>query len=112
MAKTQVLPAAERRQTELAEVVAATEAADVDAGEARNSLVDFVDRVNTLRKAITKLEAATDYENHDIEKHAQQVRDHVRPAMAELREVVDDLETRIPKEMWPLPTYREMLSIK
>jgi glutamine synthetase len=112
MAKTQVLPAAERRQTELAEAVAATEAADVDAGDTRASLEEFVGIVNDLRKSIAKLEATTDHEAHDIEKHAAQVRDQVRPAMANLREFADELERRIPKDLWPIPTYREMLSIK
>lgn len=112
MARTQVLPAAERRQTELAEAVAATEAADVDAGDTRASLEQFVDLVNTLRKKIARLDAAADQHAEDVAKHAAQVRDQVRPALSDLREVVDELETLIPKDLWPLPTYREMLSIK
>jgi glutamine synthetase len=112
MARTQVLPAAERRQTELAEAVAATEAADVDAGDTRASLEQFVELVNTMRKKIARLDAAADQHAEDVAKHAAQVRDQVRPALSELREVVDELETLIPKDLWPLPTYREMLSIK
>jgi glutamine synthetase len=112
MARTQVLPAAERRQTELAEAVVATEAADVDASAARKSLEEFVELVNDLRKAIAHLEETTDYKHEDVAKHAEQVRDEVRPAMESLREIVDRLETLIPKDLWPLPTYREMLSIK
>lgn len=112
IAKTQVLPAAELRQTQLAELVAATEAADVDAGDGRASLEEFVGLTNTLRKNIAKLEEATEHAGGDVEAHAKHVRDHVRPAMATLRETVDELETRIPRDIWPLPTYREMLAIK
>ncbi len=112
MAKTQVLPAAEARQTQLAELVAATEAADVDASDSRTSLEEFAGLVTTLRRAIVALDSATDHETHDIIKHAEQVRDEVRPTMADLRAIVDDLETRVPRDLWPLPTYREMLSIK
>jgi glutamine synthetase len=112
MAKTQLLPAAERRQTELAEVVAATEAADVEAPDARESLEEFVGLVAKFRKAIAKLDQSADAEGHDVHKHAAQIRDQVRPAMGELRELADELETRIPKDLWPLPTYRDMLSIK
>ena len=112
MAKTQLLPAAERRQTELAEVVAATEVADVEAPDAREALEEFVGLVAKFRKAIAKLDAAADAEGHDVHKHAAQIRDQVRPAMGELRELADELETRIPKDLWPLPTYRDMLSIK
>jgi glutamine synthetase type III len=32
--------------------------------------------------------------------------------MGELRKIVDELETRVPRDLWPLPTYREMLVLK
>jgi glutamine synthetase len=46
------------------------------------------------------------------EKHAKYMRDKVVPAMARLRELGDQLEVRTPHEIWPLPTYREMLFVK
>ncbi len=36
-------------------------------------------------------------------------RDHIASDMQSLREVVDELETRIPAEDWPYPTYGDML---
>ena len=36
----------------------------------------------------------------------------VRPAMADLREVADTLEQHVSAELWPLPTYRELLFLK
>lgn len=112
MARTQILPAAVRAQTELAESVAATEAADVDASESRKVLEEFVGLVGRLRSVIGKLDKAVDIDTHDVQEHAEQVRDKVRPAMGELRKVADELETRIPRDVWPLPTYREMLTLK
>jgi glutamine synthetase len=112
MAKTQILPASLRHQTELAEVVAATEAADVDASEARAHLEDHVATVNKFRVAIVKLEKANLHESQGIHKHAEHMRDKVRPAMSDLRKIADVLETTVPRDMWPLPTYREMLTIK
>ena len=46
------------------------------------------------------------------EKHAKYFRDKVVPAMASLRETGDSLESIVPHDLWPLPTYREMLFIK
>jgi len=112
IARTQILPAAERRQAELADVVAASEAADIDASDTRTALESYARLVSKFRKTIEKLEAATDSEGHDVHKHAAQIRDDVRPAMGDLRELADELETLIPKDIWPLPTYREMLAIK
>ena len=40
------------------------------------------------------------------------MRDDVVPAMNELREVADQLESAVPHGTWPFPTYREMLFIK
>ena len=40
------------------------------------------------------------------------MRDAVIPAMAEVRKLGDKLETLVADDLWPLPTYREMLFIK
>ena len=40
------------------------------------------------------------------------MRDAVVPAMSALREIGDQIEDMMPHELWPLPTYREMLFIK
>jgi glutamine synthetase len=32
--------------------------------------------------------------------------------MNALREVGDSLESAVPQDLWPLPTYREMLFVK
>jgi glutamine synthetase len=112
MAKTYILPAAIRQQTELAEAVAATEAADVDASDVRENLEGFASVVVTLRAAMKTLETALNHEGGDVVAHARFIRDKVRPAMSELRTIADDLESRISHDLWPLPTYREMLVIK
>jgi len=110
--RTQILPAAIRQQSELAEVVAATEAADVDATDARAHLEQFASEVNRLRIAIAKLDEITSEHATDAHEHAAHIRDKVRPALADLREVVDSLEVQISSDLWPLPTYREILLIK
>ena len=46
------------------------------------------------------------------EPHAKYMRDCIVPAMAALRDVGDQLEVVIPHEIYPLPTYREMLFVK
>jgi len=47
-----------------------------------------------------------------VEKHAKWFRDKVVPAMQVLRESGDALEMLVPQDLWPLPTYREMLFVK
>jgi glutamine synthetase len=36
----------------------------------------------------------------------------VVPAMVALREIGDNLECIVPHDIWPLPTYREMLFVR
>ncbi len=112
MARTFVLPAAIRFQTEQAENISVTEAADIDTSKAREAMEEFSGLVDSLRASIEKLEHAVDHHDADIHKHAAHVRDKVRGAMGDLREVVDQLEERVPADLWPMPTYREMLTIK
>jgi glutamine synthetase len=40
------------------------------------------------------------------------MRDHIIPAMRAVRATCDKLEKVVPDDLWPLPTYREMLFIK
>jgi glutamine synthetase len=47
-----------------------------------------------------------------VHKHAKHIRDHVLTAMSELRDLADALEARISADLWPLPSYREMLTIR
>jgi glutamine synthetase len=114
MARTQILTAAIRQQTELAEAVSATAAADVDDNDLRSSLQEYVGMVGRLRAAVSGLESAIEKAHHgdDPFKHALQCRNYVVPAMTALRDAADDLERRVAEDLWPLPTYREMLSIK
>jgi glutamine synthetase len=58
------------------------------------------------------LVALLEHGGGSAEKHAKYMRDKVVPAMAKLREVGDEIEVLTPHEIWPLPTYREMLFVK
>ncbi len=40
------------------------------------------------------------------------MKEHVIPDMLTVRESADKLETMVSDDLWPLPTYREMLFIK
>ena len=40
------------------------------------------------------------------------MRDHIVQAMAAVRAVADRLEKVVPDDLWPLPTYRDMLFVK
>jgi glutamine synthetase len=112
MARTQILPAALKHQTLLASAVAATEAAGAKATDTKATLDEFLTLMGRFRKALSALEKVAVHHEDDPMKHAVQIKTKVRPAMAELRAVVDQLELSVEAGLWPLPTYREMLVLK
>ena len=61
---------------------------------------------------VDRLQELLEHENGEPDKHARYFRDKVVPAMAALREVGDSLECIVPHDLWPLPTYREMLFVR
>jgi glutamine synthetase len=114
MANRFILPAAYEYQAEVGQAVAAVKAAGAVSKETRKALDElcrltdeFTERKNGLAKLLEHANG-----NGSAEKHAKFFRDKVVPAMAALRETGDALETLIPHDVWPLPTYREMLFIK
>ena len=46
---------------------------------------------------------------HNVEKQAFYIKDTLLPLMAKLRAVVDECETLMPKNYWPMPTYEKLL---
>jgi len=62
-------------------------------------------------KNLGKLEAATAkaQETADTVKKAETYRDKVVTAMKALRTDIDALEMIVPRDMWPVPTYADLL---
>jgi len=114
MAKNLIIPATVKYSTQLAKSInaikSASAAADISVQEELlqevcSTLVSFNAKLNTLEKNTLEAAALTD------DAYAQSVyyRDVVFTAMHALRIDGDQLETMIDAELWPLPTYAQML---
>lgn len=111
MAKTQILPAAYRYQKELAATAASLK--EIGKTPHLGSLDKLTELVAQFESAIDKLEAAINHKaSGDSISHAKHFRDEVIPAMNVVRSIADKVETIVPDDIWPLPTYHEMLFIK
>jgi glutamine synthetase len=113
MANRYILPAAFRYQTEIAQSVAAVKTAGGVAKETRRMLDQITTLTDECKARVMALQELLEHE-HDgsAEKHARWFRDKIVPAMQSLRESGDALECIVPQDVWPLPTYREMLFVK
>ncbi|WP_078327298.1 glutamine synthetase III family protein [Mycobacteroides salmoniphilum] len=109
LGSTVVLPAAVRYQTEIAQNVAALKAAGVEPSttlleDVSAPISDLVNALADLRKGVESDFATTALEEAE---HAQSL----LPAMDAVRAAADVLEGIVADDLWPLPTYQEMLYI-
>jgi glutamine synthetase len=106
-----ILPAAYRYQSELATTASAVKAAGVDTDN--QTLASVSALVSQLETALNGLDQAISHEaSGSVLSHAKHFRDKVIPAMVAVRGVADALEALVSDDLWPLPTYQEMLFIK
>jgi len=106
---TVILPAALRYQTELASNVATMKAAGVEPSTAlledvSATVADLVSALADLKKGVEDHSAISAM---DEAAHMQ----GLLPAMEAVRAAADSLESVVADDLWPLPTYQEMLYI-
>ena len=112
MANRYILPAALEYQRRIGESVAAVRAGGASSPQTKKLLATSTKLVDRFKTQTDALAALLDHSGPSAEKHAKYMRDKVIPAMNRLREVGDEIELLTPHEIWPLPTYREMLFVK
>ena len=114
IANRQILPAALRYQGEVAQSIAQLKAAGVTPPKGQVDLLnDLTATIDDLQKGISTLSKAVEHHSGDDSmSHAKHARDHVIPAMNAVRAAGDKLEGIVADDLWPLPTYQEMLFIK
>ena len=111
MATKQFVPAAIKYTKALADTVIAVDAAGVEPVVQMEMLKDTQEYLNETKEALKKL----------IEVHSKAVKitdekdkafyfkDMVMPAMENLRKPVDKLEMLVDKEVWPMPSYGDLM---
>ena len=111
--RTMILPAAVEFQERVARSVNAATAAGSDPEGARSLLDEICAAVSRLKSALDQLERVN-AQNAPISKaeHARYMRDQVLPAQSEVRSSADRIEKLMPDDLWPLPTYRDLLFVK
>ncbi len=111
MAKTMIFPAAIRYQSELALTCANLKAIgytfDTDTLDKVTAMVkELQDNTASLEKVMAHHGGGT------LLEEAQYYCSDVVPAVLAVRKVADELECMVADDLWPLPTYQEMLFIK
>jgi glutamine synthetase len=110
IARTMIFPAAVRYQNELATTCTSLKALgytfDTD------TLDEITRLVKGLQDSTTALEKSLAHHGGGLIDEAKHFCHQVLPAMSKVREFADKLEGYVADDLWPLPTYQEMLFIK
>jgi glutamine synthetase len=108
MANTVILPAAVRYQTEVATNVASLRAVGVEADTA--TLEEVSAGISALRAGIATLRTELAHGHATtLQEEAEHAGAALLPAMITVRAAADELEALVADDLWPLPTYQEML---
>ncbi|MBK8989001.1 MAG: glutamine synthetase III [Chloroflexi bacterium] len=108
--RTMIWPAAIRHQSQLALTCANLKAVGYEFDT--NTLDKVTDLVKLLQDSLDELETLTEHEADSILAEAQYASGILVPHMARVRSYADKLEGLVADDLWPLPTYQEMLFIK
>jgi glutamine synthetase len=103
IAKTLILPAVAKAIAELGGASASKGIAKIS-----GKIASLADSLVEKTEALEKAQAAA-VAKDSLADQAKAFKAAVIPAQEALREVVDELETLVSDELWPLPKYRELL---
>ena len=113
IARTMLLPAAIRYLNDLQQTAAGAAAAGISNTGVLRTAGEIARLVDELTDSLARLVVQNaELGGDSAHSKAFHMRDHIIPAMAAVRSVADRLEKVVPDDMWPLPTYRDMLFIK
>ena len=111
MTKQQIIPAVLKFQKSLAETVYYTKEIGMDDSVSKGLLANVTALLGETKTALDTLQMVTDTAKTfpDGKDKAVYYRDKVTTAMFALRAPVDKLEMIVDKEIWPMPTYADLI---
>ena len=114
MARRQIMPVAVKYAERLSNTAIAVKNAGADSKLQVAMLKKVCGLAESLQSGIDELEKVTAAASgiEDNSKQAAAYKEKVVPAMQVLRDTADELETIVDADIWPLPTYAEMLFSK
>jgi glutamine synthetase len=109
--KTLIYPAATRYLAELSNTALSLKEVGVDFD--KETIEQVASLTKSLSDAVSKLSAGLAKHDFDSpEEHTQYLAGTVLPLLSNTRSYVDALESEVADDLWPLPTYQELLFIK
>ena len=108
--RTMIWPAAIRHQNDLATTCANLKAVGYEFDT--NTLDKVTELVKLLQDSMADLEVTLEHEADSVMAEATYACENIMPQINLVRKYADALEGFVADDLWPLPTYQEMLFIK
>ncbi len=111
MASKSILPVVIKYTKSLADTVLAVQGTGCDASVQKELLTVVSDKLTAAKAALDQLIKVTAEASsiEETKKMAFFYKDTVRPVMESLRTPVDELEMIVDKDIWPMPTYADLM---
>ncbi len=111
MAGKQIIPAVVKYSRALADTVNTVKAAGADTSVQAELLKEVCENLAAMQAALAKLKKVEAEASaiEDVKKQAFFYKDTVKAVMDELRAPADRLEMIVDKDIWPIPTYGELM---
>lgn len=111
LAKTTIYPAAMRHLADTASTIAGLEEMGINLD--KDNIKTVAELTNSMMTKVSKLISVLAKEDFaSVEEHMNYSAHQIRSLMDDIRADVDALEAEVADDLWPLPTYQEMLFIK
>ena len=108
-----IIPAVIRYTTRLADSIIKlkTAVADIEPYAQNSILIDVNEHLKSAKFALENLIKLMDSAGDivGVDSHARYMREVIVPAMEELRKPIDELEMIVDKDLWPMPSYGDLL---
>ena len=111
MIKRKILPAALKYDKELSELISQKRNISMTTSVEEAILNPIADDVSAIFASLAELETAV-FNKGSVTETAEKgmyFKNEILFKMEELRKYVDDLETRMPDDIWPVPTYDKII---
>ena len=113
MARTMVMPAASRYLATLLKTIKSGKKVGVSTKGVKEVADHMAAYIDELQRALGKLiDANKDLGGESVHEKAHHMLHNVIPAMNKVRHATDRLERITAGDLWPLPTYRDILFVK
>jgi glutamine synthetase len=111
MSETEVIPAANKYMKEIAETINSSKEFLPESllKSQKDLVVSIAENVDTLVKETKALEAIVANKPEGLDAEVQYARKEILPSMDKIRTAADTIETLCSKEIWPMPTYEDLL---